>query len=92
VGTPFFGPVDPNTWKQDFTTHFSGWVGTIYFPQLSSITLPRSNRSNSKNFAQAIFAGVNWSQQVGIGNVNSLNFPQITIGSKSIISGIPAER
>jgi len=85
-------PVDPNTWKQDFTTHFFrlGW-DYIFSPTLLNHLAFGSNRSNSKNFAQAIFAGVNWSQQVGIGNVNSLNFPQITIGEQIDNLGNPPQ-
>jgi len=85
-------PVDPNTWKQDFTTHFfrAGW-DYIFRPNLLNHFIIGSNRSNSKNFAQAIFAGVNWSQQVGIGNVNSLNFPQITVGEQIANLGNPPQ-
>jgi len=93
VGTPFFRTrLNPNTWKQDFTTHFFrlGW-DYIFSPTLLNHLAFGSNRSNSKNFAQAIFAGVNWSQQVGIGNVNSLNFPQITIGEQIDNLGNPPQ-
>src|SRR5256885_13085383 len=85
-------PVDPVTWKQDFTTHFFrlGW-DYVFSPTLLNHLAFGSNRSNSKNFAQAIFAGVNWSQQVGIGNVNSLNFPQITVGEQIDNLGNPPQ-
>lgn len=85
-------PVDPNTWKQDFTTHFFrlGW-DYFFTPTLLNHFTVGSNRSNSKNYAQAIFADVNWSQKVGIGNANSLNFPQITIGEQIDNLGNPAQ-
>ena len=72
-------PVDPNTWKQDFTTHFGrfGW-DYAFSPNLLNHLNFGTNRSNSVNYAQAIFAGVNWSQKLGIGNADSMNFPQIT--------------
>jgi hypothetical protein len=76
-------PVDPNTWKQDFTTHFIriGW-DYVFTPNLLNHFTIGSNRSNSKNFAQAIRANVNWSQQLGIGNAASKNFPQIGVGEQ----------
>ncbi|HEX3435598.1 MAG TPA: carboxypeptidase regulatory-like domain-containing protein [Pseudacidobacterium sp.] len=75
-------PVDPNTWKQDFTTHFGrfGWDYS-FTPNLLNHFNFGSNRTNSVNYAQAIFAGVNWSQKLGIGNADSKNFPQITNGN-----------
>ena len=85
-------PVDPRTWKQDFTTHFFrlGW-DYFFTPTLLNHLVIGSNRSNSKNYAQAIFAGVNWSQKLGIGNVNSLNFPQITVGEQIDNLGNPPQ-
>jgi hypothetical protein len=85
-------PVDPNTWKQDFTTHFFrvGWDYAFNASLLNHLTVG-SNRSNSKNFAQAIFAGVNWSKQVGIGNAISNNFPQITVGEQIDNLGNPPQ-
>ncbi len=85
-------PVDPNTWKQDFTTHFFrvGW-DFAFTPNLLNHFTVGTNRSNSKNFAQAIFAGVNWSQKVGITNADSLNFPQITIGEQIDNLGNPPQ-
>jgi Carboxypeptidase regulatory-like domain/TonB dependent receptor len=85
-------PVDPNTWKQDFTTHFFrvGWDYAFNGSLLNHLTVG-SNRSNSKNFAQAIFAGVNWSKQVGIGNAVSNNFPQITVGEQIDNLGNPPQ-
>ena len=79
-GNPYLpDPVDPSTWKQDFITHFGrfGWDFSISPTLLNHLNFG-TNRSNSINYAQAIFAGVNWSQQLGIGNAISKNFPQIT--------------
>lgn len=81
-GTPALPyPIDPGSWIQDFTTHFGrfGWDFSIT-PTLLNHFIFGSNRSNSVNYAQAIFAGVNWSQKFGIGNANSFNFPEITNG------------
>jgi hypothetical protein len=74
-------PIDPNTWKQDFETHFwrMGWDYTLTPNLVNSLSIG-SNRSNSKNYAPAIFNGVNYTEKAGIGNANSLNFPQITNG------------
>lgn len=75
-------PVDPNTWKQDFLTHFGrfGWDYS-FSPNLLNHLNFGTNRSNSINYAQAIFAKKNWSQELGIGNADSFNFPQITNGN-----------
>jgi hypothetical protein len=74
-------PIDPNTWDQDFETHFwrLGWDYTITPNVVNSLTVG-SNRSNSKNYAPAIFKNINYTAQAGIGNANSLNFPQVTNG------------
>ena len=81
-GTPQLPyPIDPGSWIQNFTTHFGrfGWDFTIT-PTLLNHFIFGTNRSNSVNYAQAIFAGINWSQKFGIGNANSKNFPQVTNG------------
>ena len=74
-------PIDPSTWRQNFTTHFwrAGWDWTIR-PNLLNNLIIGTNRSNSANFAIPIAAGVNYFQQFGIGNANSLNFPAISNG------------
>ena len=74
-------PIDPNTWAQDFETHFwrFGWDYTITPNLLNDFTIG-SNRSNSKNYAVPIANGINYLQQAGIGNANSNNFPIITNG------------
>ena len=83
-------PVDPNTWKQDFLTHFGrfGWDFSLSPTLLNHLNFG-TNRSNSINYAQAIFAGVNWSQQLGIGNAESQNFPQITNGNVNNLGNPP---
>ena len=81
-GTPALPyPIDPGSWVQDFTTHF-GRVGWDYSfgPTLLNHFIFGTNRSNSVNYAQAIFAHQNWSQKFGIGNANSYNFPELTNG------------
>lgn len=72
-------PIDPNTWKQDFDTHFwrLGWDYTIA-PTVLNHLIVGSNRSNSKNYAVPILSNTNWFNTLGIGNANSQNFPVIT--------------
>lgn len=74
-------PIDPNTWAQDFETHFwrLGWDYTITPNLVNSLTIG-SNRSNSKNYAVPIANGINYLQKAGIGNAESNNFPVITNG------------
>lgn len=74
-------PIDPNTWKQDFETHFwrLGWDYS-FTPALLNHLIIGSNRSNSINFAFPVFDGINYSQKLGIGNANSMNFPVLTNG------------
>jgi hypothetical protein len=76
-------PVSPNTWKQDFLTHFGrfGWDYIVSPTVLNHFNFGY-NRSNSINFQQSIFSGKNWNSLVGIGNAPlSKNFPEITTGS-----------
>ena len=76
-------PVSPNTWKQDFLTHFGrfGWDYIVSPTVLNHFNFGY-NRSNSINFQQSIFSGNNWNALVGIGNAPlSKNFPEITTGS-----------
>jgi hypothetical protein len=74
-------PIDPNTWKQDFETHFwrLGWDYN-FTPTLLNHLIIGSNRSNSINYAYPIFQNVNYSQKLGIGNADSNNFPVLTNG------------
>src|SRR3984885_11116412 len=76
-------PVSPNTWKQDFLTHFGrfGWDYVISPTLLNHFNFGY-NRSNSINFQQSIFAGQDWNALLGLGNAPlSKNFPEINIGS-----------
>jgi hypothetical protein len=80
--SPFLpAPIDPNTWKQDFDTHFwrLGWDYS-FSPTLLNHLILGSNRSNSINFAVAALEHTNWLQQLGIGNAVSNNFPVVTNG------------
>ncbi len=74
-------PIDPNTWKQDFETHFwrLGWDYSIT-PTLLNHLIVGSNRSNSKNYAVPIISNTDWFSTIGIGNATSQNFPVITNG------------
>jgi hypothetical protein len=74
-------PIDPNTWKQDFETHFwrLGWDYS-FTPSLLNHLIIGSNRSNSINSALPVFDKVNYSQKLGIGNADSVNFPVLTNG------------
>ncbi|HEX3987206.1 MAG TPA: carboxypeptidase-like regulatory domain-containing protein [Acidobacteriaceae bacterium] len=74
-------PIDPNTWKQDFDTHFwrLGWDYSIT-PTLLNHLIVGSNRSNSKNYAVPILQNTNWFSTLGIGNATSQNFPVVTNG------------
>ena len=74
-------PIDPNTWKQDFATHFwrLGWDYS-FTPSLLNHLIIGSNRSNSINYAYPLFQKINYSQKLGIGNAVSFNFPQFTNG------------
>jgi hypothetical protein len=74
-------PIDPNTWKQDFETHFwrLGWDYS-FTPSLLNHLIIGSNRSNSINFAYPVFQNINYSEKLGIGNADSLNFPVLTNG------------
>ncbi len=74
-------PVSTAGWYQDFTTHFFR-VGMDYSirPDLLNYFVFGSNRSNSKNYSQAVNAGKNWNQLVGLTNAGGKNFPLISTG------------
>jgi Carboxypeptidase regulatory-like domain len=78
-------PVDPAQWAQDFITHF-GRVGWDYdfTPNLLNHLNVGTNRSNSKNFTVAALGNTNYSSQLGIGNIDSTNFPIITVGESIV--------
>ncbi len=75
-------PLDPNTWNQDFVTHYGrfGWDHTLSPSLLNHLNLG-FDRWNSGNFSAAASAGVNWPTQLGLRNVNGLPFPQFNVGS-----------
>lgn len=75
-------PIDPNTWNQDFTTHYGrvGWDHTFSSTLLNHLNLGY-NRSNSKNNSAAVTSGTNWGQKLGLGNISGLPFPRFNIGS-----------
>ncbi len=74
-------PVDPNEWVQDFITHFVrvGW-DYILSPNVLNHMIIGTNRSNSKNYTAAALGKTNYASRLGIGNINSTNFPIINVG------------
>jgi hypothetical protein len=79
-GTPALpGPIDPNTWNQDFTTHYGrvGWDHTFAGTLLNHLNLGY-NRTNSKNNSAAVGTGTNWGQKLGLGNIPARHFPVST--------------
>jgi hypothetical protein len=82
-GSPAFpAPIDPNTWLQDFVTHYGrlGWDHTLNPSMLNHLNLGFS-RFNSNNRTPAAFEGVDWPAKLGIANVNGPAFPQFNINS-----------
>jgi hypothetical protein len=75
-------PVDPNSWLQDFVTHYGrfGWDHTFSPSVLNHLNLGYS-RFNSNNRTPAAFEGVDWPAKLGIANVNGPAFPQFNINS-----------
>ncbi len=75
-------PLDPNTWNQDFITHYGrlGWDHTVSPTMLNHVNLGY-DRWNSRNYSAAASQGVNWPAQLGIANVSGAAFPQFNIGS-----------
>lgn len=74
-------PVDPNQWHQYFTTDFLR-VGltTTLNSQMVNQLLVGYNRTDARNFNIADLGNTNYAQQLGIGNVNSTNFPITRVG------------
>ena len=74
-------PIDPNTWNQDFITHYGriGWDHTIQPDMLNHVNLGY-DRWNSINNRAASKPGVNWPAQLGLRNVSGPAFPQFNIG------------
>jgi hypothetical protein len=82
-------PIDPNTWKQDFETHFwrLGWDYSIT-PTLLNHLIVGSNRSNSQNYAYPVLQNTDWFAKLGIANADSKNFPVVTNGF-TVQEGMP---
>lgn len=78
-------PVSTQGWWQDFTTHFFR-VGMDYSitPNLLNYFVFGTNRSNSKNFSQAVNLGKDWNSLVGLTNAGGKNFPLINTGDAPI--------
>ncbi len=74
-------PVAPNEFTQNFVTHFGrlGW-DHIFTPNLLNHFNFGTNRANGKNYAFASLGTTNYSQQAGISNISSTNFPIINVG------------
>ncbi len=75
-------PLDPNSFDQDFITHYGrvGWDHTFSPTMLNHLNLGY-NRTNSNNISDAVSSGTNWAAQIGLKNVASTTFPQFNIGS-----------
>jgi hypothetical protein len=74
-------PVSTQGWYQDFTTHFfRAGVDYSIRPNMLNYFVIGSNRSNSKNYSQAVNIGKNWNQLVGLTNAGGKNFPLISTG------------
>lgn len=79
----FPDPVDPNTWNQDFPTHFGrfGWDYVISPTMLNHLNFG-TNRTNSKNLAVSISYNKDWTSLLGVSNgAPSKNFPRIAGGN-----------
>jgi hypothetical protein len=78
-------PVSTTGWYQDFTTHFfrAGLDYTLT-PNLLNYFVFGTNRSNSKNYSQAVDLGKDWVGMVGLGNAGGKNFPLISTGDAQI--------
>ncbi len=58
-------------------------------PNLLNYFLVGSNRSNSKNYSQAVNLGKDWNQLVGLTNTGGKNFPLISTGDAQVGLGFP---
>ncbi len=72
-------PVDPNTWTQDFLTHFVR-LGVDYTisPSVLNHFNFGFNRSNSINHNVSASGSTNYASAAGIANINTNAFPIIT--------------
>jgi hypothetical protein len=76
-------PVDPNQWHQYFTTDFLRLgLTTTFNNETVNQLLIGYNRTDARNFNIAALHNTNYSQQLGIGNVNSTNFPVTSVGEQ----------
>jgi hypothetical protein len=79
----FPDPVDPNQWHQYFTTDFLrlGLTSTLSNSIVNQL-LVGYNRTDARNFNIAWLGHTNYAQLLGIGNVNSKNFPVTSVGEQ----------
>ncbi|WP_446743253.1 carboxypeptidase regulatory-like domain-containing protein [Silvibacterium acidisoli] len=80
-GTPILpNPIDPNTWNQDFITHYGrvGW-DHVFTSNLTNHLNLGTNRTNSVNTSAAV-GNTNWGSVLGLGNVSGRPFPRFNIG------------
>jgi hypothetical protein len=74
-------PVDPNQWHQYFTTDFLRLgLTTTLNSQMVNQLLIGYNRTDARNFNIADVGTTNYSSQLGVGNINSTNFPITAVG------------
>lgn len=80
------GPQDYATQVQDFITHFGrgGWDYVITPNVLNHLNIG-TNRTNSINTSFEALSGINYAQQLGIGNITT-GLPHFSIGGYSDIS------
>lgn len=82
--------IDPNGWPQNFSTHYfrAGWEYAIK-PTLLNHLAFGTNRVNGNNLNEGLRQGTtNYTQKMGIGNVNSSSFPVIRVGEGIVGMGI----
>ncbi|MBV8073379.1 MAG: TonB-dependent receptor, partial [Acidobacteriaceae bacterium] len=82
-GSPVLpSPIDPNTWNQNFVTHYGrfGWDHTFGPSLLNHLNLG-FDRWNSANNTPAALEGINWPASLGIANANGAAFPQFNINA-----------
>ena len=82
----FPGPADYATQVQDFITHFgrAGW-DHVFTPSLLNHVNIGTNRTNSINGSFEALTGINYAQQLGIGNITT-GLPHFSIGGYSDVS------
>jgi len=76
-------PVDPGQWHQYFTTDFLrlGLTTTLSNSMVNQL-LAGYNRTDARNFNYAWLSKTNYSQLLGISNINSSNFPVTSVGEQ----------